>query len=165
MVPSCSPGHVASIGAQRDLPRSNFEFYLSRSLCTYHVICHDLWWPQYWHAPKKVSYKSRGSFNELSNATSRLSLIRGLRDLTRGGGGKKAPPRPIPSLSEATRNRVKALSLGPIGCKRILRAWEPKLEHDFGFNSLRRCCTILNKSQKMSFYARKAANFHEFWTL
>ena len=34
MLPSCSPGYDASIGIQRDLPRSNFEVCLSRSLCT-----------------------------------------------------------------------------------------------------------------------------------
>ena len=33
MVPNCSPGHDALIGTQLDLPRSNFEFDLSRSLC------------------------------------------------------------------------------------------------------------------------------------
>ena len=34
MVPNCSPGHDASIGTQSDLPRSNFEAYMPKSLFT-----------------------------------------------------------------------------------------------------------------------------------
>ena len=34
MAPNCSPGTDASIGTQRDLPKSNFQVNLSLSLCT-----------------------------------------------------------------------------------------------------------------------------------
>ena len=55
--------------------------------CIYHVICYDLWWPQYW--PDKKSYKSCRSSNELSNAICHSSLRFKVFEIWRG---PKRPP-------------------------------------------------------------------------
>ena len=108
MVPNCSPGHNASIGTKFDLPRSNFEVYLSRSLSKYHAICYDLWWPQYLPDIKKFHTKV---FQKVFQQTIQRGLpfaatIRGVWDLS-PGGRRKAPLPAISSLSEPARNRVK----------------------------------------------------------
>ena len=84
---NCSPGHDASIGTQRDLPGSNFEVDLLRSLCTMWFVMAfgylniDL-----------THFLSCGSFNELSNAVCRLSLSRRFVVFEIWRRGKKGPP-------------------------------------------------------------------------
>ena len=72
MVPNCLSGHDATIGIQRDLPRSNFEVDLSMSLSTivFVMTSGDL----NINLTQKSFYKSCMSINELSNAVFRLSL-------------------------------------------------------------------------------------------
>ena len=72
MVPNCSPGLEVSIDIKHDLPRSNFEVDLSRSLSTilYVVASGDL---NIALTQTSVN-KSCRSANELSNAVCGLSL-------------------------------------------------------------------------------------------
>ena len=104
MVPNCSPGHDASIGTQRDLPRSNFEVDLSWSLCTMLFVMTsgdlniDL--NQFFFA-KVVGLST--SYHQIPFAICRYYSWFSRSD----GGGAKRPPRPIQSLSEPARNRAK----------------------------------------------------------
>ena len=73
MVPNCSPGHDASIGTQRDLPRSNFEVDLAMSLCTMLFVM------AFGDLNVDLTYfflQKLWAFHELSNAVCHLPLSR-----------------------------------------------------------------------------------------
>ena len=104
-----SPGEDASIDTQRDLPKSIFQADLSWSLCTYHAICYDLWWPQYWPDPTKFVTKLVGPS---TNYQTPFAVCRYDSWFSRSDGGSKSIPLPArfsASLLEPARNRVKYL--------------------------------------------------------
>ena len=88
MVPNCSPSHDASIGTQRDLPTSNFQVDLSRSLRTmlFITISGDL----NIDLNQKVFTKLVGLSTNYQTPFAFVAIIRGFRDLK--GGPKRLLP-------------------------------------------------------------------------